>query len=81
MARGLGADGLDGALARPGPAGIAELLGAPTTYTVTDPDTRVFSEMLLAATRYERLRDYRLMPLVFRPEWSDAPPRPARRHP
>ncbi|MBF6064662.1 TetR/AcrR family transcriptional regulator [Nocardia terpenica] len=57
MARGLGAGVLDGALALSGPAGIAELLGALTTYTETDPDTRVFSEMLLAATRYERLRD------------------------
>ncbi len=57
MARQLGEGVLGEALAAPGPAGLNSLLAAAGAYaTTTNADTRVFSEMLLAATRYERLR-------------------------
>lgn len=56
MTRQLSADMLDAAVTRSGTAGIGLLLDAISAYTATDTDTRVFSEMLLAATRYERLR-------------------------
>ncbi|WP_225729340.1 MULTISPECIES: TetR/AcrR family transcriptional regulator [unclassified Nocardia] len=56
MARRLGASVLDGALTQSGAAGVRYLLDAIELYTAADVDTRVFSEMLLAATRYERLQ-------------------------
>jgi TetR/AcrR family transcriptional regulator, regulator of biofilm formation and stress response len=56
MARQLGESVLGEALTRSGSAGLESLLAAAGAYTAADPDTRVFSEMLLAATRHERLR-------------------------
>ncbi|MBF6333057.1 TetR/AcrR family transcriptional regulator [Nocardia transvalensis] len=56
MVRGLGESAATGPLARSGGAGITEVLQMTAALTDTDRDTRVFTEMLLAATRYERLR-------------------------
>ena len=56
MARQLGETVLGGALTQPGSAGLDYLLAAADTYASAETDTRVFSEMLLAATRYDRLQ-------------------------
>ncbi|KZM75136.1 TetR/AcrR family transcriptional regulator [Nocardia terpenica] len=57
MVRALASDVLGEGLDRSGPAGLDRLLAAIAAYTVAEADTRVFSEMLLAATRYERLQE------------------------
>ncbi|MBY8855440.1 TetR/AcrR family transcriptional regulator [Nocardia sp. CA2R105] len=57
LAQYFGTGVLEGALAQPGPTGVKQLLGALTPYSAALPDSRVFSEILLAATRYERLRE------------------------
>ncbi|MBU3061663.1 TetR/AcrR family transcriptional regulator [Nocardia sp. NEAU-G5] len=56
MARKLGEGVLGEALAEQGAAGLEFLLATVGAYADATTDTRVFSEMLLAATRYERLR-------------------------
>lgn len=48
---------IEAAAAKPGQAGLAQMLDAATSYGPDDPTTTMFSEMLLAATRNERLRD------------------------
>lgn len=45
-----------GVRALPGPAAMRQLLSAIGSYSSTDPATMAMSEMMLAATRHERLR-------------------------
>ncbi|WP_345496651.1 TetR/AcrR family transcriptional regulator [Nocardia callitridis] len=48
---------MTGVFAASGPAAMAQILAAIGSYTATDPTTVAMSEMMLAATRHERLRD------------------------
>ncbi|RDI64642.1 TetR/AcrR family transcriptional regulator [Nocardia pseudobrasiliensis] len=56
LARGIGSAALDGALSQSGDVGLERLIAMIAGFTGGDADTRVMSEMMLAATRYERLR-------------------------
>lgn len=57
LAQYFGSGVLEDALAQPGSTGVEQLLGALAPYADAEPDSRVFSEILLASTRYERLRE------------------------
>ncbi|EME67204.1 transcriptional regulator [Rhodococcus ruber BKS 20-38] len=48
---------VEAATAESGLGGLGRMLDAATSYDSTDPTTTTFTEMLLAATRHERLRD------------------------
>ncbi len=56
LIRQMGSDLLDHVLQQRGPARVEHLVRTITAYTAADMDTRVVSEMLLAATRHTRLR-------------------------
>ncbi|MFR9752365.1 TetR/AcrR family transcriptional regulator [Nocardia sp. 004] len=57
LTREVGAVMLEKILQQPTTAGVDQLLATIATYTGDDMDTRVFSEMFLAATRHERLQE------------------------
>ncbi|WP_227998974.1 TetR/AcrR family transcriptional regulator [Nocardia australiensis] len=57
MARTEYANVMAGVFAASGPAAMTQILTAIGSYTATDPATVAMSEMMLAATRHERLRD------------------------